>query len=70
MEAGIGTDKGMANYLCMNIGDRKQLMGAHVLQMITDHKEISKEQLQSVLTYIREVNIRAAMYQSTLDIEL
>lgn len=66
MESGIDY---LANYLCINEKDEKQVEVANVLQMLIDDKKITHDQLQTVLSYIREINIRCGMYDSTIDNE-
>ncbi len=64
MEPGLDPDVRMAHYLCMNRKDEKQMEVAHVLRLLVDEEAISHEQLQLVLTYIREVNKKYGMYDS------
>ena len=57
----------MAIYLAMNVKDERQLNVARVMQSLVDKKDVSKDQLQQVLSYIRELNLRCGMYNFTLN---
>ena len=67
MELGLDPDIHMAIYLGMNVKDESQLNVAHVMQSLVDKKDVSKDQLQQVLSYIRELNLRCGMYNLMLN---
>ena len=67
MELGLNPDLQMAIYLGMNVKDETQLNVARVMQSLVDKKDVSKDQLQLVLSYIRELDLRCGMYNLTLN---